>query len=190
MTNDGLQGKQRVLQGKRKQSSLFPVGPVTLIFIFFNIFSYISTQKWLQKNYFLYTGCRTHLLRFHGERPYHVRVESQVVVSLGASEFCLPLNVGAFWFTARDMFNPPIEKNVFESGIAYIYTALKSLRQVKKYIMLSAPINYFSFKFQWTAIPILATLCAPWKKTMPLWRSRLCSGFFHTACLFTVRRLK
>ena len=36
------------------------------------------------------------LLRFHGERPYHVRVESQVVVSLGASEFCLPLKVGAF----------------------------------------------------------------------------------------------
>ena len=142
------------------------------------------------KNYFLYAGCRTHLLRFHGERPYHVRVEIQVVVSLGASEFCSPLNVGAFWFTARDMFNPPIEKNVFESGIAYIYTVLKSFRQVKNYIMLSAPINYFSFKFQWTEIPILATLCAPWKKTLPLWRSRLCRGFFHTACLFTVRRLK
>ena len=168
MTNDWLQGKQRVLQGKRKQSSLFPVEPVTLIFIFFSIFSYISTQKWLQKIIFLYAGWRTHLLRFHGERPYHVRVEIQVVVSLGASEFCLPLNVGAFWFTARDMFNPPIEKNVFESGIAYIYTVLKSFRQVKNYIMLSAPINYFSFKFQWTAIPILATLCAPWKKTLPL----------------------
>ena len=41
-------------------------------------------------------GWRTHLLRFHGERPYHVRVESQVVVSLGASEFCLPLKVGEF----------------------------------------------------------------------------------------------
>ena len=40
--------------------------------------------------------CRTHLLRFHGERPYRVRVEIQVVVSLGASEFCLPLKVGAF----------------------------------------------------------------------------------------------
>ena len=73
-----------------------PVGPVTLIFILFSIFSYISTRKCLQKNYFLYAGWHTHLLRFHGERPYHVRVESQVVVSLGASEFCLPLKVGAF----------------------------------------------------------------------------------------------
>ena len=124
-----------------------------------------------------------------------MRVESQVVVSLGASEFCLPLKVGAFWFTACDMFNPPIEKNVFESGIAYIYTALKSFRQVKNYIMLSAPISYFSFKFQLTEIPILTTLCAPWKKTLPLWRTTtatlwLCRGFFHTACFFTVRRLK
>ena len=73
-----------------------PVGPVTLIFILFSIFSYISTRKCLQKNYFLYAGWHTHLLRFHGERPYHVRVESQVVVSLGASEFRLPLKVGAF----------------------------------------------------------------------------------------------
>ena len=184
MTNDWLQGKQRVLQGKRKQSSLFPVGPVTLIFIFFSIFSYISTQKWLQKIIFLYAGWRTHLLRFHGERPYHVRVESQVVVSLGASEFCLPLKVGAFWFTARDMFNPPIEKNVFESSIAYI--ALKSFWQVKNYIMLSAPISYFSFKFQLTEIPILTTLCAPWKKTLPLWRTRVGyvgAFFIPRACL-------
>ena len=36
------------------------------------------------------------LLQLHSERPYHVRVESQVVVSLGASEFCLPLKVGEF----------------------------------------------------------------------------------------------
>ena len=97
MTNDGLQGKQRVMQGKRKQSSLFPVGPVTLIFIFFLVFSHTSPHKNdCKKIIFLYAGCRTHLLRFHGERPYHVRVESQVVVSLGASEFCLPLKVGAF----------------------------------------------------------------------------------------------
>ena len=44
----------------------------------------------------MHAGCRTHLLRFHGERPYRVRVEIQVVVSLGASEFSLPLKVGAF----------------------------------------------------------------------------------------------
>ena len=49
-----------------------------------------------EKLFFLYAGWRTHLLRFHGERPYHVRVESQVVVSLGASEFRLPLKVGVF----------------------------------------------------------------------------------------------
>ena len=72
------------------------MGPVTLIFIFFNIFSYISTENDSKKTIFLYAGWRTHLLRFHGERPYHVRVESQVVVSLGASEFRLPLKVGAF----------------------------------------------------------------------------------------------
>ena len=36
------------------------------------------------------------------------------------------------------MFNPPIKKNVFESGVAYIYIALKSFRQVKNYIMLLA----------------------------------------------------
>ena len=71
------------------------------------------------------------------------------------------------------MFNPPIKKNVFESGVAYIYIALKSFRQVKNYIMLSEPISYFSFKFQLTEIPILATLCAPWKKTLPLWRTRV-----------------
>ena len=49
-----------------------------------------------RKTIFLYAGWRTHLLRFHGERPYHVRVESQVVVSLGASEIFFPLKVGAF----------------------------------------------------------------------------------------------
>ena len=89
--------------------------------------------------------------------------------------------------------NPPIEKNVFEPGIAYIYTALKSFRQVKNYIMLSAPINYFSFKFQWTEIPILiSNVMCPLEENVAVVadQSRLCRGFFHTACLFTVRRLK
>ena len=48
---------------------------------------------------------------------------------------------------------------------------VQSSLQVKNYIMLLAPISYFSFKFQWIEIPILATLCAPWKKTFPLWRT-------------------
>ena len=66
-------------------------------FHFFSVFSYTSQhENDCRKTIFLYAGWRTHLLRFHGERPYHVRVESQIVVSLGASEFCLPLKVGAF----------------------------------------------------------------------------------------------
>ena len=66
-------------------------------FHFFLVFSHTSPHKNdCKKIIFLYAGCRTHLLRFHGERPYHVRVEIQVVVSLEASEFCLPLKVGAF----------------------------------------------------------------------------------------------
>ena len=85
------------MRGNRKRSSLFPVGPVTLIFIFFSVFSYTSQhENDCRKTIFLYAGCRTNLLRFHGERPYHVRVESQVVVSQGASEFFLTLKVGAF----------------------------------------------------------------------------------------------
>ena len=69
-------------------------------FHFFQYQSFFSVSSQhendCRKTIFLYAGCRTHLLRFHGERPYHVRVESQVVVSLGASEFFLPLKVGAF----------------------------------------------------------------------------------------------
>ena len=66
-------------------------------FNFFSVFSYTSQhENDCRKTIFLYAGWRTHLLRFHGERPYHVRVESQVVVSLGASEFFFPLKVGAF----------------------------------------------------------------------------------------------
>ena len=78
------------------------------------------------------------------------------------------------------------------SRALHIYIALKSFRQVKNYIMLLAPISYFSFKFQLTEIPILATLYAPLNKTLPLWRTRVgyVGTFFHTACLFTVRRLK
>ena len=84
------------LRGERKQSSLFPVEPVALIFIF-SVFSHTSQhENDCKKIIFLYAGWRTHLLRFHGERPYHVRVERQVVVSLGASEFRLPLKVGVF----------------------------------------------------------------------------------------------
>ena len=52
VANDRLQGKQWVLlplPGKTRQSSLFPVG---LILVFWIVFSYIPTQKWLQKNYF------------------------------------------------------------------------------------------------------------------------------------------
>ena len=48
---------------------------------------------------------------------------------------------------------------------------VQSFRRVKNYIMLLAPINYLSFRFQSTEIPILATLCTPWKKTLPLWRT-------------------
>ena len=36
---------------------------------------------------------------------------------------------------------------------------VQSSLQVENYIMLLAPVSYFSFKFQ----SILATLCAPWK---------------------------
>ena len=61
-------------------------------FLFFSVFSYTSQhEKDCRKTIFLYAGWRTHLLRFHGERPYHARVESQVVVSLEASEFFLTL---------------------------------------------------------------------------------------------------
>ena len=45
------------------------------------------------KNYF-FVRRLTH--PFAAVSFYPVRVESQVVVSLGASEFCLPLKVGAF----------------------------------------------------------------------------------------------
>ena len=87
------------------------MGPVTLIFIL-SVFSHTSPhENDCRKIIFLYAGWCTHLLRFHGERPYHVRVESQVVVSLGASEFCLPLKACA---TLQS-------KNVFESGIAFMY---------------------------------------------------------------------
>ena len=47
-------------RGKGKQSSLFPVGPVILILIFENIFSYVPNRTWLPKITFC-TQAATHI---------------------------------------------------------------------------------------------------------------------------------
>ena len=172
MTNDWLQGKQWVFRGKRKQSSLFPAGPVTLTFILFSIFSYISTRKWLQKNYFFV------------RRLAHTFAAVSRWTTLSResrkSSRCLPwgkwilFTLKSWWILIHGSSHvQPSNQKTYMSRALHIYIALKSFRQVKNYIMLLAPISYFSFKFQLTEIPILATVCAPWKKTLPLWRTRV-----------------
>ena len=144
------------------------------------------------KNYF-FVRRLTHT--FAAVSFYHVRVESQVVVSLGASEFCLPLKVGAFWFTARDMFNPPIEKNVFESSIAYIYIYIYRAQELLTsqelhYAFSTHKLLFLQVSVDWN--PNINNVMCPLEENVAVVadQSRLCRGFFHTACLFTVRRLK
>ena len=137
-----------------------------------------------EKIIFLYAGWCTHLLRFHGERPYHVRVESQVVVSPGAKWILFILESKCILIHDSRHVQPFNQKT-------YLSWALHKCRvqsslQVKNYIMLLAPISYFSFKFQLTEIPILAMLCAPLNKTLPLWRTRVgyvAAFFIPHACL-------
>ena len=93
VANDRLQGKQWVLlplPGKTRQSSLFPVGPVTLILIFWIVFSYIPTRKWLQKIIF-YRQAGTHVccgFTMNDLITWESKVKS--LFPLGLTAFCLP----------------------------------------------------------------------------------------------------
>ena len=158
------------LAGQDKAILIVSCGASDFNFNFLNCFLIHPNSKMTAKNYFLQAGWHTRLLRFHDERPYHVRVESQVVVSLGA--YCILFTLESQCILIRGQRRVQrSNQKIYLSQAFDIHIAFRSSRRVKNYIMLLAPINYLSFRFQLTEIPILAKLCAPWKKTLPLWRT-------------------